>query len=207
MPADASSSSTTGHRRHSRRAGALQVADPVGGSGDQQGSRGHATRELAPPETATTWCSSTTTRSRPPAGSTLWSREAQSDDRIAAVGAKLLFPNGQVQHAGVVIGQDRWPHHLYAGFPGAIPRSSGSRRRHRRDRRVHARPPDGLRRWSVVSTRRFTMATRTSTSAYGSASMGRLIRYCHRSVVYHLESVTRWPAGLPPAGQRCSERV
>ena len=26
-----------------------------------------------------------------------------------------------VQHAGVVIGQDRWPHHLYAGFAGEHP--------------------------------------------------------------------------------------
>jgi len=26
---------------------------------------------------------------------------------------------------------------------------------------------------------------------------GALIRYCHRSVVYHLESVTRWPTGMP----------
>ena len=47
--------------------------------------------------------------------------EAESDESVAAVGARLLYPNGQVQHAGVVIGQDGWPHHLYAGFPGEHP--------------------------------------------------------------------------------------
>ena len=38
-----------------------------------------------------------------------------------AVGAKLLYPNGTVQHAGVAFGQDGYPHHLYAGFPGDHP--------------------------------------------------------------------------------------
>ena len=42
--------------------------------------------------------------------------------RRPAVGAKLLFPNGTVQHAGVVIGQDRWPHNLYTGFPASTRR-------------------------------------------------------------------------------------
>ena len=36
----------------------------------------------------------------------------------AAVGSKLLYPDGTVQHAGIAIGQDRWPHNLYVGFPG-----------------------------------------------------------------------------------------
>ena len=35
------------------------------------------------------------------------------------VGAKLLFPNETIQHAGVVICQDGNPRHLYAGFPAA----------------------------------------------------------------------------------------
>jgi len=39
----------------------------------------------------------------------------------AVVGAKLLFPDGTVQHAGVVICQDGRPRHLYAGFPADHP--------------------------------------------------------------------------------------
>src|SRR5215213_2883273 len=35
----------------------------------------------------------------------------------AVVGAKLLFPNNTVQHAGVAIGLNARPHHIYAGFP------------------------------------------------------------------------------------------
>ncbi|HEX6457220.1 MAG TPA: glycosyltransferase family 2 protein [Solirubrobacterales bacterium] len=35
----------------------------------------------------------------------------------AVVGARLLYPTGAVQHAGVAFGQDGYPHNLYAGFP------------------------------------------------------------------------------------------
>lgn len=48
--------------------------------------------------------------------------------KAAAIGAKLLFANDTVQHAGVVIGQDRNPHHLYAGFPAGHPAVCRSRR-------------------------------------------------------------------------------
>src|SRR5829696_1147047 len=46
----------------------------------------------------------------------------------AVVGAKLLFPNDTIQHAGVAIGLDSRPHHIYAGFPGDHPATSVSRR-------------------------------------------------------------------------------
>src|SRR5215212_1133864 len=46
----------------------------------------------------------------------------------AVVGAKLLFPNDTIQHAGVSIGLDSRPHHIYAGFPAAHPATSVSRR-------------------------------------------------------------------------------
>jgi len=39
----------------------------------------------------------------------------------AVFGAKLLYPGEVVQHAGVVFGQDGYPHHLYAGFPADHP--------------------------------------------------------------------------------------
>ena len=46
----------------------------------------------------------------------------------AVVGAKLLFPNDTIQHAGVVFGLDPLPHHIYAGFPADHPATSVSRR-------------------------------------------------------------------------------
>lgn len=48
-------------------------------------------------------------------------RHAEAHPEAAAVGAKLLYPTGAVQHAGVVFGQDGYPHHLYAGFPADHP--------------------------------------------------------------------------------------
>ena len=46
---------------------------------------------------------------------------ADAHPEAAAVGAKLLFPDGSVQHAGVVVCQDGRPRHLYAGFPADHP--------------------------------------------------------------------------------------
>ena len=56
-----------------------------------------------------------------PAGSTRWSTTPTTHPAAGIVGAKLLFPNETVQHAGVVICQDGNPRHLYAGFPAAHP--------------------------------------------------------------------------------------
>lgn len=55
-------------------------------------------------------------------------RYADGRPRAAVVGAKLLYPTGAVQHAGVVFGQDGYPHHLYAGFAADHPAVSHPRR-------------------------------------------------------------------------------
>lgn len=55
-------------------------------------------------------------------------RYAEAHPGSTVVGAKLLYPTGAVQHAGVVFGQDGYPHHLYAGFPGEHPAVSHPRR-------------------------------------------------------------------------------
>jgi GT2 family glycosyltransferase len=112
----------------------------------------------------------------------------------AAVGAKLLFPNGTVQHAGVTISQDGWPRHLYAGFPGEHPAVN-------RSRVVAAATAACL----LVRTEDFDELKgfdKAFHNGYEDADFclrlgqkGREVWYCHRSVVYHLESVTRWPTG------------
>jgi len=54
---------------------------------------------------------------------------AESHPAAAVVGAKLLYPKTEaVQHAGVVFGQDGYPHNLYAGFPPEHPAVSRPRR-------------------------------------------------------------------------------
>ncbi len=131
--------------------------------------------------------------------------QAQEDERVAAVGARLLYPGGLVQHAGVVIGQDGWPHHLYAGFDGEHPAVN-------RPRDVPAVTAACMlvRREDFRQLDGFDVAFH---NGYEDVDLclrlgerGRLVRYCPRSVLYHLESVTRWPSGAPE-GTEISERV
>lgn len=122
--------------------------------------------------------------------------EALAHPEAAAVGARLLFPDGRVQHAGVVIGQDRWPHHLYAGFGGEHPAVM-------RSREVTAATAACL----LVDRDEFEQLGGFDTAYHNGyedidlclrlGQRGRQIRYCSSSVVYHLESITRWPAGVP----------
>jgi GT2 family glycosyltransferase len=131
--------------------------------------------------------------------------EAVSDDLIAAVGAKLLYPNGQVQHAGVAIHQNGLPHHLYAGFASDHPAVN-------RPRDVTAATGACLlvRRLDFDELGGFDTAFH---NAYEDVDLclrlgelGRRIRYCPRSVVVHLESVTRFPRGLSE-GTQISDQV
>src|SRR6185436_19309609 len=104
---------------------------------------------------------------------------------------KLLYPDGSVQHAGVVIGRDRWPHHLYAGFPGEHPAVQ------------RGRPVSAVTAACMLIHRRDFAALGGFDGAYRNGyedfdlclrlrEEGREVRYCPRSVLYHLESVTRW---------------
>jgi GT2 family glycosyltransferase len=112
------------------------------------------------------------------------------DDAVGAVGSKLLFPNGTIQHAGVVICQDGHPRHLYAGFPADHPAVNKPRRFQavtaasmlvRRDAFERAGGFDDAFRNSLEDT---DLCLR----------LGRLdleVRYCPDSVVGHLESASR----------------
>jgi GT2 family glycosyltransferase len=52
---------------------------------------------------------------------------ARSNPQAAMIGGKLLYPDDTIQHAGVVICQDRYPRHIYTGFPGNHPAVNRSR--------------------------------------------------------------------------------
>jgi GT2 family glycosyltransferase len=123
--------------------------------------------------------------------------DADVHPSAAMVGAKLLFPNGTIQHAGVVIGQDRFPHHVYAGFPEEHPAVNRSR------------PVQAVTAACALIRRQiFDAAGGFDTSFHNGYEdidlclrvglLGHEIRYCAASVLYHLEAVTRWPAGHPP---------
>lgn len=121
--------------------------------------------------------------------------EAESPE-VGAVGAKLLFADGTVQHAGVAISRDGWPRHLYTGFPGEHPAVN-------RRKRVAAVTAACV----LVKRSLFEQVGGFDTAFHNGyedidlchrlTEAGSEIRYCPQSVLYHFESVTRWPDGVP----------
>jgi GT2 family glycosyltransferase len=52
---------------------------------------------------------------------------ADDNEDAAIVGARLLYQNKTIQHAGIVFGADLLPRHVYRGFPGDHPAVSKAR--------------------------------------------------------------------------------
>jgi GT2 family glycosyltransferase len=115
---------------------------------------------------------------------------AQTYPKAAIVGAKLLFPNETIQHAGVVFGLDRAPHHIYAGFPADHPAANVSRRyqvvtaacalfRREAWEQIGGLDTSYRNGWEDVD---FCMRA---------GELGYEIHYCAESVLYHFESSTR----------------
>jgi GT2 family glycosyltransferase len=117
---------------------------------------------------------------------------AYADAHPAAgiVGAKLLFPNETIQHAGVVVCQDDNPRHIYAGFPAAHPAVNVSRR----FQAVTAACM--LVRRDVFDTvggfdEAYRNCLEDTDLCLRAVESGHEVHYCHESVLYHLESVSR----------------
>jgi GT2 family glycosyltransferase len=115
---------------------------------------------------------------------------AERNPPASVVGSKLLFPNDTVQHAGVVIGQDGYPRHLYAGFPANHPAVNKSR------------PFQAVTAACMLVRRGPFEKAGGFDSAYHNdledldlclrlREAGHEVHYCHESVLYHLESVSR----------------
>ncbi|HEX5593782.1 MAG TPA: glycosyltransferase family 2 protein [Solirubrobacterales bacterium] len=108
----------------------------------------------------------------------------------AVVGAKLLYPTGAVQHAGVAIGQDGYPHHLYAGFPVDHPAVNRTRRLQAVTgacmlvRRAAFEAVGGFDVGYVNSMEDVDLCLRIG-EAEGE------VHYCPQATVVHLESATR----------------
>jgi GT2 family glycosyltransferase len=115
---------------------------------------------------------------------------AERHERAAVVGSKLLYPNDTVQHAGVVICQDRVPRHIYAGFPADHPAVSKSRRF-----QIVTAACALVRRDAFEGVGGFDA---TFSNGYEDvdlclrlAESDHEVHYCCESSLYHLEMVTR----------------
>ncbi len=108
----------------------------------------------------------------------------------AVVGAKLLFPNDTIQHAGVAIGLDSRPHHIYAGFPSDHPATSVSRRF-----QVVTAACALFRRGPWMDLGGLDVAYQNGWEdvdyCLRAGEAGYEVHYCAESVVYHFESATR----------------
>ena len=119
---------------------------------------------------------------------------AERHPATAAIGAKLLYPTGDVQHAGVVIGQDGYPHNLYAGLPAEHPAVN-------RSRRLQAVTGACI----LVDRAAFELAGGFDVGFLNSledvdlclrlGEAGGEVHYCHEAVVTHMESVSRGRLG------------
>lgn len=115
---------------------------------------------------------------------------AERNPEAAVVGAKLLYPNATVQHAGVVIGQDGYPHNLYAGLPAEHPAVNHSRRLQAVTgacmyvRRDAFEAVGGFDRGFLNSLEDVDLCLRIG-------ERGGEAHYCHEATLTHLESASR----------------
>jgi GT2 family glycosyltransferase len=117
-------------------------------------------------------------------------RYADQHPEAAVVGSKLLFPNDTVQHAGMAIAEDGEPRHLYTGFPA----DHAAVNRSRKFQAVTGaclliRRQDFERAKGFDSS--FANGYEDVDLCLRLGDFGREIHYCHESVLYHLEAVTR----------------
>lgn len=115
---------------------------------------------------------------------------ADAHPAAAVVGARLLYPDRTVQHAGVAIGQDGYPHSLYAGFPADHPAVN-------RDRRLQAVTGACmlLRRAAFEQAGGFDEGYLNSMEdvdlCLRIGEAGGEVRYCPQATLVHFESATR----------------
>jgi GT2 family glycosyltransferase len=115
---------------------------------------------------------------------------AQAHPAAGIIGAKLLYPDDSIQHAGVAIGYDRYPRHIYVGFPSTHPAVNKSRQ-------FQAVTAACLliRRTLWEELGGFDTGYRNGWEDVDLCLRARVagaeVHYCHESVIYHLESVSR----------------
>lgn len=132
---------------------------------------------------------------------------AEQHPAAAIIGSKLLYPDDTVEHAGVVILQNRVPEHIYSGFPADHPAVNVSRRFQvvtgacMLVRRLVFEQVGGFDTVFVNGFEDVDLCLRVG-------ALGHEVHYCHTSVLYHLAAVSREHRPLDDAdnGRIFSER-
>jgi len=115
---------------------------------------------------------------------------ARTEPAAGAVGARLLYPDDTIQHAGVVFDADGTPRHRYRGFPAQFPAVLKSRRFQAVTGACILIPRDifeALRGFDIA----FTNGYEDIDLCLRIGEAGREVHYCADAVVVHLESGTR----------------
>ena len=115
---------------------------------------------------------------------------ADAHPKAAVIGARLLFPNDTIQHAGMTITEDLNPRHIYAGFPAEHRAVTRSRRL------VAVTAACALFRRGPFEQSggfddAFTNGFEDVDLCLRLGEQGYEVHYCHESVAYHLEMGTR----------------
>ncbi|HLJ91821.1 MAG TPA: glycosyltransferase [Gemmataceae bacterium] len=118
-------------------------------------------------------------------------RAFEADAEVGILGARLLYPNGSIQHAGVdkVPGQLRW-HHVYGGWPGDHPRVRESRSVWSVTGALFAMRREVVRQLGGFSTA-YTTAFEDLDYCLHAWSHGVRVGYCAELAAYHHEGKTR----------------
>lgn len=116
--------------------------------------------------------------------------EVEGYPEVGIVGSKLLYPDGTVQHAGVVLNRsDGLPYHIYKGFSGDSPAVN-----HRREYQVVTGACLLIRQSLFMELGGFDEGFRNGFEdvdlCLKASERGSRVVYQPRSVLYHLESQT-----------------
>ena len=115
---------------------------------------------------------------------------AERHVRAGIVGAKLVWPSGGVQHAGVAINRDGDPFHLYVGFPEDHLAVSRSRRLQVVTAACMLIDRDLLTRLGGFDPA-FSNGFEDVDLCLRAGELGSEVHYCAEAKLWHLESATR----------------
>ncbi len=115
---------------------------------------------------------------------------ARKHPKAAIIGSKLLFPNHTIQHAGVIVGRNYYPRHIYVGFPSDHPAVNVSRRFQAVTGACMLVRTDLFRELGGFD-QAFVNGFEDIDFCFRAGRLGWEIHYCHESVLIHLQSATR----------------